>query len=294
MSDAPKVDEISGVETTGHEWDGIEELNNPIPKWWVWTAIACCVWSFAYWVVMPSFPIPTSEGWSYVRGAIGYSQREIVLNQIAEIEADREIYREEIAAMPIEKIRGSEELLQIALASGSANFGDNCAPCHGSGGQGVSGFPSLVDDDWIWGGTLDDIVLTIQHGINWEADDETRYGEMPAFVDDELIPEDQARDVTQFVLSLSGLSEDQTAATRGAVVFEEQCSVCHMEDGTGMRELGSPNLADAIWLYGDDATTVYETIAHGRAGTMPAWQNRLSSGAIKELAIYVHSMGGGE
>ena len=294
MTDAPKKDDLSGVETTGHEWDGIEELDNPLPRWWLWALAVSVIWSVGYWIVMPSFPFPTSQGWSYARGVIGYSQREIVLDQIASIEAERAVYRDQIAALPIDEVRQSADLLDVALASGRASFGDNCAACHGSGGQGAKGFPNLNDDDWLWGGTLEDIQATIRHGARWEADDETRYNIMPAFIGDELLSESDVNLVVDYVMSLSGDTEGQPVSEQGALLFEEQCSGCHMEDGSGSTDLGAPNLKDAIWLFGSDRDAVYQTVAQGQNGVMPAWQGRLSEGAINELAIYVHALGGGE
>jgi cytochrome c oxidase cbb3-type subunit 3 len=294
MSETPKIDEISGVETTGHEWDGISELNTPIPRWWLWTFIVSCIWGFGYMIVMPSVPYPTSEGWDYTKGTIGYSQRDVVSKEVAANEAALKVYRDQIAEKSFEEVLADPELSQVALAGGKSAFGDNCAPCYGSGGQGFTGFPNLGDDDWIWGGTLEEIVITVEHGIRWEEDYDTRLGDMPAFVTDEMISEAEAADVTEFVLSISGQPHDTTGAARGAPVFEDQCSACHGEAGTGEPLMGAPDLTDAIWLYGSARETVLETISKGQAGVMPAWTSRLSPGEIKEVAIYVHALGGGE
>lgn len=294
MSDDPKVDEFTGVETTGHEWDGIRELNNPLPRWWLWSFVISCVWGLGYMIVMPSTPYPTSDGWDYTKGTIGYSQREIVGNQVADNEAALNVFRDQIEALTYDQIRQSDELSQVALASGASTFGDNCAPCHGSGGQGFTAFPNLNDDEWIWGGTIDDIQATITHGIRWDEDDDTRYGDMPKFVADQMISESEASDVAEFVLNLSGQSAELESSARGGVIFEEQCAMCHGESGEGDRSFGAPNLKDAIWLFGGDRATILDTISNGRGGVMPAWATRLSTGEIKELAIYVHSLGGGE
>jgi cytochrome c oxidase cbb3-type subunit 3 len=294
MSKTPKIDEISGVETTGHEWDGISELNTPIPRWWLWTFVVTCIWGFGYMVVMPAVPYPSSDGWDYTKGMIGYSQRDIVGKEIAANEAALNVYRDQIAEKSFEEVLADPELAQVALAGGRSVFGDNCAPCHGSGGQGFTGFPNLGDDDWIWGGTLEEIVTTVEHGIRWEDDYDTRLGDMPAFVVDEMISEHEAADAAEYVLSISGQSHDPGSAARGVQVFADQCAACHGEAGTGEPLMGAPDLTDAIWLFGAGRDTILETISKGRAGVMPAWTTRLSQGEIKEVAIYVHSLGGGE
>lgn len=294
MNDTPEKDELSGVETTGHQWDGIKELNNPLPKWWVWSFAACVVWAIGYWIVMPAIPFPGGDGWSYTKGLIGYSQRDKVMGEMAEIEASRSVYRDQIAELPFADILADPELAQVAEASGAAIFGDNCAPCHGSGGQGFLGFPNLNDDDWLWGGTLEDIQQTITHGVRWDEDEDTRYGDMPRFLIDELLVESDVADVAEFILSLSQRSQDSFAVQRGATVFEDNCSSCHGEEAQGDREQGAPDLTDAIWLYGDAPEVIRQTISAGRRGTMPAWAGRLDAAEIKEVAIYVHTRGVGE
>ena len=286
-------DEPTGTQTTGHEWDGIKELDTPLPKWWIYVFYATIVWSIGYWIVMPAWPLVWGDG-SYTEGVIGYSQRDVVARQLAEAEAARADYRERIAARPLDEIRRDDELMPVALAGGRAAFGDNCAGCHGSGAQGFTGFPNLNDDEWLWGGTLEDIHTTILHGIRWEADLDTRYSEMPKFLTDGLLTREQVADTTQYVLSLSGRATDAAAVTRGAVVYEEQCVICHMEGGVGDRFQGAPNLADAIWLYGGDEQAIYQSIANSRFGVMPSWADRLDPVTIKELALYVHALGGGE
>ncbi|TNE57537.1 MAG: cytochrome-c oxidase, cbb3-type subunit III [Alphaproteobacteria bacterium] len=294
MSDKPKIDEISGVETTGHSWDGIEELNTPLPKWWVWTFVVSVIWSLGYVILMPAWPFPGANGWEYTKGLLGYSQRVKVTDQIAANEAALNVYRDQIAAQPIEAVQNNDELFQVALASGKSLFGDNCAPCHGSGAQGALGFPNLNDDDWLWGGTLEDIQVTISHGIRWDDDDETRINDMPAFIKDEILTPEEGSAVVEFVLQISDQNHDAAKAAAGATVFADQCAMCHGEGGEGMTMMGAPDLTDAIWLYGGDRDTIMESITNGRRGQMPAWSGRLTEGDIKELAIYVHSLGGGE
>ncbi|GER07534.1 Cbb3-type cytochrome c oxidase subunit CcoP [Iodidimonas muriae] len=293
MSDAPKRDELTGVETTGHDWDGITELDNPLPKWWLYIFYACIGLSVLGWIWYPSWPVWMGE-WTYLKGVAGFSKRAEVSRELAEIEAGREVYFKQIRAQSLEDIRTDPELLQVSLAGGAAAFGDNCAPCHGSGAQGFAGFPNLNDDAWLWGGTLDDIHTTLRHGIRWEADMDTRLSMMQGYLKDGILSRSEVSDVVQYVLGFSGREDDNEAARRGATTFAEICSACHMEDGTGMHELGAPDLTDAIWLYGGDKDTIYETVANGRGGVMPAWAGRLDDATIKQLALYVHSLGGGE
>ncbi|PKP77892.1 MAG: cytochrome-c oxidase, cbb3-type subunit III [Alphaproteobacteria bacterium HGW-Alphaproteobacteria-3] len=293
MSEKHK-DDVTGVETTGHSWDGIRELNNPLPKWWVYTFYVCILWSFAYWVVMPTWPYLTGDGWTYTKGVIGYEQRNVVTNELAAIAEGRSGAMERIATMPLDEIATDPALMEVALGAGKAAFGDNCAPCHGSGAQGSAGFPNLNDDDWIWGGTLDDIHTTLQHGIRWDADDETRLNTMMAYGRDGILDRAEISDVAEYVLLLSNQAHDGEAAIRGAEVFASQCVACHGEAGTGNRELGAPNLTDAIWLYGGDRAAIVETVSNGRSGVMPAWGTRLDEGTIRSLTLFVHSLGGGE
>lgn len=294
MTSAPHKDEVTGVETTGHEWDGIRELNNPLPKWWIYTFYVCIIWSVVYWILMPAWPILTTDGWTYTKGLLGYSQRAVVTEEIREAQAKLAPFRDKIAASDFSDIVTNPELMSVALAGGKAAFGDNCAPCHGSGAQGAVGFPNLNDDEWIWGGSLDEIHTTLQHGIRWDADDDSRFSQMPAFLADEILERGQVEDVASYVLTLNGSFEATEQSARGSVVFAEQCASCHGAAGTGNVELGAPNLADHIWLYGGDLPTVVETVSYSRSGVMPAWSNRLSAGTLKELALYVHSLGGGQ
>lgn len=282
------------METTGHVWDGIEELNTPLPRWWLWTLYACIIWAFAYMIVMPAVPIFTGEGWTYTKGIIGYSQRDVVRGEVARSEASRAVFEDRIATADLAGIRSDEDLLAVALAGGAAAFGDNCAPCHGSGAQGFTGFPNLNDDDWLWGGSLDDIHTTIAHGIRWEEDEDTRFSQMPKFKSDEILSDGEIGDVVHYVLSLGGSDHDTAAAGRGASVFTDQCSFCHGEGGEGDRAQGAPNLSDALWLFGGDEASITRSVSEGRFGVMPSWSGRLSEATVKELALYVHALGGGE
>jgi len=287
MADQKKIDEITGTETTGHEWDGITELNTPLPRWWLWVLYACIIWAVGYWIAMPAWPLITGHS----AGVLDYSQRTTVTEQLAEAEAGRAEFANRLLDASLEDARTDPELLEFALAGGRSSFRLNCSQCHGSGGAGSVGYPNLNDDDWIWGGTVDDIHQTIAYGIRSDHE-ETRFNQMPGFLLDESLTREEIDQVTDYVLSLSeggGATEGD-----GAELFFEWCAMCHGDAGEGNPALGAPNLADAIWLYGGDRETVLQSISDGRGGMMPAWEERLGPLAMKQLAIYVHSLGGGE
>lgn len=282
-------DTTKEVETTGHDWDGIKELNNPLPKWWLYVLYASIIWAVVYWILYPAWPLVSS----YTKGTLGFSQRAVVAEQLKQSKAEKAGFREEIANNELAEIKANPELLNFALAGGAAAFGDNCAPCHGRGAQGAVGYPNLRDDAWLWGGSLDDIHQTIRYGIRADHPD-TRNSQMPAFGRLGMLQPPQMNDVAEHVLALSGNAEDQEAAERGGEMFATNCAACHGADGTGDRALGAPNLADELWLYGGDKASIVETITNSRSGMMPAWNERLDPATVKELAIYVHSLGGGE
>lgn len=283
-------DAVTGTETTGHEWDGIKELNTPLPRWWLWTFYATVIWSLGYVIAYPAIPL-VSEA---TKGMLGYSSRAEVAATIAEAKAAQSQYLEKIAAMPLEDIRKDQDLFQFAVAGGRSAFGVNCAPCHGSGAQGAPGYPNLNDDDWIWGGTLEAIHTTLLNGIRYEQNADTRESQMPAFGRDEVLTRGQINDVASYVLKLSGQDHDAAAAGRGETVFTENCVACHNEGGTGNPELGAPALNDAIWLYGNSRVQIAAQVSNPRHGVMPAWAGRLDAATIKQLTLYVHSLGGGQ
>lgn len=289
MPTKDEKDTFAAENTTGHSWDGIAEFNNPLPRWWLWIFYATIVWSVGYWIVYPSWPLINS----HLPGILGQSDRADVN---AAIEAAREsqgVYLARIAETEVSDISGDKELFDFAVAGGRSAFGLHCSQCHGSGAAGAPGYPNLVDDDWLWGGTVDDIQQTIQYGIR-SGHDEARINDMPAFLSDEILDKEQINDVAEYVLSLSGNATDTAAAERGKPLFVENCVACHGEDGNGIRELGGPRLTDGIWLYGGDKATVVKTISFSRRGVMPAWTDKLDPVTIKQLAVYVHSLGGGE
>ena len=284
-----EIDEVTGVETTGHEWDGIKELNKPLPKWWLWTFYATIIWSFGYWVLYPAWP--TMSG--YTKGVLDDSQRAVVTEQVEAARAEQAKFRDALAATPLDQVKDDPELLRFAMAGGATVFADNCAPCHGRGAQGFPGYPNLNDDEWLWGGTIEDIHTTIRFGIR-SGHEEGRESQMPRFGIDQLLDRNQISDTAEYVLSLSGRATDEAAVARGREIYAEQCVACHGEDGKGNVELGAPNLTDAIWLYGSSKEDIVESIRTGRGGQMPPWEGRLDPVTIKSLAVYVHSLGGGQ
>ncbi|MFC6199682.1 cytochrome-c oxidase, cbb3-type subunit III [Ponticaulis profundi] len=293
MSDHEKdIDSATGVETTGHEWDGIKELNNPLPRWWLYIFYASIIWAVIYWIFMPAWPALPGMG-TNTPGIRNHSDRALVAEDMAELHAARDEQGEALVSASLDDIINDQNLLQFAMASGESIFGDRCATCHGSGGQGAPGYPTLVDDVWLWGGTIDEIEHTIEFGIRQE-NAESRFSMMPAFGRDQLLSPEEVRNAAHYVRTLSGLEETSEESEMGKEVFEMQCVACHMEDGTGDQFQGAPNLTDAEWLYGSEFETVYNTIFNARNSAMPAWGEVYNDAQIKALAVYVHSLGGGE
>lgn len=282
-------DDVSGVDTTGHEWDGIKELDTPMPRWWLWSLYASIVWAIGYWILMPAWPLVSS----HTKGYLGYSSRANLEQEIAMVEAGRADTVKALLATDLSDVQNSPELYKFALAGGRSHYSVNCSQCHGSGAQGAPGFPNLNDDDWLWGGSVDQIYQTVQYGIR-SNHDETRSGQMPAFQDDEILEKNQIQDVAEYILSLSQEGRDISASMRGKEVFGAECASCHGDNAKGSNELGAPNLGDAIWFYGGDKDTIVRTISKGRANVMPAWADRLDDSVIRQITLYIHSLGGGQ
>ena len=282
-------DQYEGRGTTGHDWDGIQELNNPLPKWWLYVLYATIAWSIAVFVLYPSIPGLKS----YWPGTLGYTQNQELAASLEEATRLQGPYLKRIAAEPLETIRADQDLAAFAITGGRTLFGENCAACHGPGGAGRAGYPSLADDDWLWGGTLAQVQQTIAYGVR-SAHDKTRLSEMPKYGADKILTPAQIGDVTEFILALSKSPHDAKAAERGRPLYAENCVACHGDAGEGNRDLGAPVLSDRLWLYGGDRAAIARQIANPRQGVMPAWSGRLSDPTIKMLSIYVHSLGGGE
>jgi cytochrome c oxidase cbb3-type subunit 3 len=290
MTKHSDIDHVSGTATTGHEWDGIKELNTPLPRWWVITFYATIVWAIGYWIVYPAWPLL----WSHTTGIWNYSTRAEVVTELANLEKVRGTKMATLGSAPLAEIEKDPALLALARASGKTVFGDNCAPCHGTGGAGAKGYPNLNDDEWLWGGSLEQIMQTIQFGVR-SGHPKTHESAMLAFGKEGVLKKDQIVTVANYVRSLSGLSTSPGYdASAGAKIFADNCASCHGDQGKGNQELGAPDLTDKIWLYGSDEATLVETISNGRSGVMPAWVSRLDPSTIKALTVYVHSLGGGK
>lgn len=285
------IDDVSGTPTTGHVWDGIRELNTPLPRWWLWTFYLTILWSIGYWVVYPAWPLVAG----YTKGMFAYSSRAEVAEDLRLLDGVRDKQAAALRTASIDEIRNDPTLLRVAVARGKSAFGDNCAGCHNQGGAGGGIYPNLTDDEWIWGGKLADIQTTIRHGIRWDQDSNSRVGAMLAFGRTGVLKPAEIEQVVEYVRSLAKLDVASSAKLPdGAKIYAENCASCHGDQAKGNRELGAPDLTDAIWLYGSSRTAMVETIANGRAGVMPAWSSRLDDVTVKALTVYVHSLGGGQ
>lgn len=290
MADEKRIDPATGTEIKGHEWDGIQELDTPLPRWWLWTFYATILFAIGYTVAYPAWPmIDRATG-----GVLGWSSRGVLEEELAAREKQIAPIRQAIADTSIDALPGRPELMQQAVEGGRAAFRVHCVQCHGSGAAGSKGYPNLNDDDWLWGGDLATIEKTITDGIRNPDHEATRQSLMPAFGKDQLLTVAQVDDVVAHVRVISGQDKPSTASQRGAKVFADNCAVCHGPAGNGNRSLGAPNLTDAIWLYGGDADTIHESVWNSRHGVMPRWDDKLDKGTIRMLAAYVHSLGGGE
>ena len=282
-------DEVTGVETTGHEWDGIRELDNPLPRWWLWVWYASIAVAAVYWGLMPAWPGISS----YTKGVLGQSDRTAVAGELAALKTVRGAKGARLADASLEEIERDPELLAYAQAVGQSVFGDNCATCHGTGGTGSKGYANLRDDVWLWGGSLEDIHHTIQVGIRSDHPD-TRDSLMPAFGRDQMLTPAQITDLTEYVVALSRRPADRAAVERAAPIYQAQCVACHGEKGEGAEATGAPNLTDQEWLYGSSREDIRGQIWNGRGGVMPSWQNRFDPATLKAIAVYIHGDAAGQ
>lgn len=276
-------DSVTGTETTGHEWDGIKELNTPLPRWWVYVFYATIVYAVIYVILYPGIP-----GFD---GVLDWNRRVELTEQLAEARAAQAQYVDAIRQSELAAVRDDPELLTFAMAGGEAAFADNCAPCHGQGGAGRPGYPTLADDAWMWGGTPEAIHRTLQYGIRSDHP-ETRSSQMPAFGD--FMDRGQLEAIADYVLSLSGRAPEGADLDQGGQLYAENCVACHGENGGGMTDLGAPALNDPIWLFGGEKADIIAQMAEPQHGVMPAWSGRLEPETIKMLAVYVHALGGGQ
>lgn len=290
MSDDDKhTDEHTGVDTTGHTWDGIRELDNPLPRWWLWIFYASIATAIVYWVLMPAWPGISG----HTRGLRDHSDRDNVAAEVARMRTERGALSARLTGATLEQIERDPALQAYALAAGGSVFGDNCATCHGPGGTGFKGYPNLRDDVWLWGdGSLNDIETTIRVGIR-SGHPDARVSQMPAFGRDGMLQPAQISDLTQYVLALSGRRADRNAVIRARPVYAAQCVACHGPAGKGDPAQGAPDLTDGEWLYGSSAAAISDQIHNGRGGVMPSWAARMDPATIKAMAVYIHANSGG-
>jgi len=283
------VDTVTGTATTGHEWDGIKELNTPLPRWWLWTFYGCIVFALGYTVAFPAWPMISSA----TTGILGYSSRAEFDQQIAAATAAQGDKVAQIAAMPVGDILESDELKRFASAAGESLFKVNCTQCHGTGAAGAPGYPNLNDDEWIWGGTIEQIYGTIFHGARSDLDANTQFNLMPNFGADGMLTPEEIDLVSREVAAFSGIEGGQSSE-RGAKLFADNCTSCHGPKGEGIPASGGPSLVDQIWLYDGTLAGIKAQVNLPRHGVMPAWGDRLGDAAVKQLAVYVHGLGGGQ
>jgi cytochrome c oxidase cbb3-type subunit 3 len=290
MADKTHVDTVTGTATTGHEWDGIRELNTPLPRWWLWLFYITIVWAVGYWFVYPAWPLISS----FTTGTFGWNSRSAIVSDLNELKTMRAPMTAKLEAAGLADIKADQALADFTYAQGRSSFRENCGPCHGAGGGGAKGYPNLNDNDWLWGGTLEQIRETIEVGVR-SGHAKARESQMPAFGRDGMLKSDEIVAVANQVRALAGLSTGPGVdLAAGKKIYADNCAVCHSADGKGNKEFGAPNLTDGIWLFGSDEAAIVEVITNSRSGVMPAWTGRLDPMTIKALTFYVHSLGGGE
>ena len=284
-----KIDEPTGVETTGHEWDGIRELDNPLPRWWLWTWYVTIAVAVVYWVLMPAWP--GLHG--YTKGMLHQSDRAKVVHDLADLKALRGAEAVQLQTASLEEIERNPKLQAYAMAAGQALFGDNCATCHGQGGTGGKGYPNLRDDVWLWGGSLEQIQHTITYGVR-TGEPGAGVTQMPAFGRDQMLKDGQIDDLTEYVVALSRRPANRAAVARATQLYVDQCVSCHGPEGRGDQTRGIPNLTDNEWLYGSRRQDIRDQIFNGRGGVMPTWGKRFDPQTIKALTVYIHANAGGQ
>lgn len=276
---------------TGHIWDDdLRELDNPPPGWWMigfWASIAFCI---GYVILYPSIPSFTAEG-THTKGVLGWTAVGEMKSAVSDIDAVRAEYEDKLVGKSATDILANAELSDYAQRAAKVTFGDFCAPCHGSGGQGGPGYPVLADDNWLYGGNIETIVQTITNG---------RKGMMTPHAN--VVSEEELNTLSNYVV---GLSKGQNDDTGKALFLAKGCIGCHGMDAKGVQAIGGANLTDAIWRFneGDQLESVKQTIMHGvnfagdpksREAVMPNFSEKLSADEIKKLAVFVHTLGGGQ
>ena len=286
----PRIDKATGTQFVGHEWDGIEELDTPMPRWWLWIFYATIVFAIGYSIAYPAWPMLSRA----TAGVLGWSSTGEYDEAVAAEGVRKAPIRLALSRIAIDRLPEDSRLMQAAVEGGRGAFRVHCVQCHGSGAAGSKGYPNLNDDDWLWGGNMQAIHQTLVNGIREPGNDQTRMSQMPAFGRTGILTAGQIDDVVSYVRVLARIERASASARRGAQLYADNCAACHGADGKGQRPLGAPNLTDAIWLYGGSRDALTETVTNARYGVMPAWGQRLDPVTIKMLAAYVHSLGGGE
>jgi cytochrome c oxidase cbb3-type subunit 3 len=282
-------DPLTGHETTGHEWDGITELNTRVPRAIWWFIGITHVWALLIWILMPTWPLINT----YTKGVLGIDQQERVEEKVRALRLARADWVDAIEQQSFDDIRADPKLMDIVSKTGPVLFADNCSGCHGEKAQGGPGFPTLTDLDWLWGGEDDTIMETLRVGIN-APHPETRVSQMMAFGRDGILTREEVRTVVDYIMSLSGSSDvDPVRLAEGAGIFADNCAACHGEDATGLREMGAPDLTDDVWLYGGDADILFHTVHDGRQGWMPSWEDRMSLADRKIMTLYLQQLAEG-
>lgn len=289
-SEIGRPDPVTGRATTGHEWNGIEELETPIPRLVFFFLGAAFLFSVICWMLYPTWPLV----WSYTKGVLGTDQRTVVTRQVEAAAAERSAWTGRVMDESPADVAADPTLMRLVNETGHTLFIDNCAACHGTRATGGLGFPDLTAKAWLWGdGSPEAIEETIRVGIN-STNDDTRASQMLAFGRDGVLDTQKIDAVVAYVRSLSGLKpaagDDAARIEDGRQVFADNCASCHGEDARGNSDLGAPDLTDANWLYGSDAYSVFTTVYGGRQGHMPHWGTRLSPLDTRILALYVHGL----
>ena len=255
------------VETTGHEWDGLEEYNNPLPKWWMYLFWITVIFSLAYVILYP--------GLGNNKGLLDWSSTGQWQKEVNKADEQYGPLFAKYAQTPIVDLAQDPQAVEV----GKRLYLTYCYQCHGSDARGAKGFPNLTDNDWLYGGSPEVILQTITNGRN---------GMMPPHAH---LGAESIKDLANYVRSLSGLANDSLAAAKGKELFASSgCAGCHGADGKGMQAVGAPNLTDNVWLYGSSEKTITETIVNGRQNMMPAFADRLDEGKLKLLSAYVYSL----
>lgn len=290
---AEERDPVSGERLTGHDWNGIKELDTPVPRGVLLFLIITHLIAFVLWILTPAWPI----GRTFTPGVLGIDQRKAVEEQLVTSITDKASWTRKIESSDFPTIQADEQMMSIVRSTGHQLFGDNCAACHGIDGKGRANYPNLTDDDWLWGGDAQRIAETISVGVN-SANAGSRLAEMPRFGLDQMLPREDIEKAANYIFSLSNPEFSQPGnietITAGRDVFLKNCVTCHGEDARGKKDVGAPNLTDKRWLYGGDLETIITTIHGGRRGHMPTWDQRLTPAEIKILALYVHALGEGD